>query len=193
LDGRLEDWAAVEPEFRDTAGDPVHRNHRGWDARVTYTNDTGRNDIVSARVSFDDQRVYFHARTRGNISAPAGTNWMLLFLDLDASTRTGWLGYDFVLNRAAPGSVERQAGGGFAWTNAGTAEWRLAGDGLELSLPWSVLGLSAPPDQFDFKWADNCITVGDRTDFTLNGDAAPNDLFNYRAVLRDTSSKQDAQ
>jgi hypothetical protein len=194
LDGRFEDWATVEPEFRDTVGDPVRRRHRGWDAAVTYTNATGRNDIVSARVSFDDQRVYFQARTRGTISAPGGTNWMLLLLDLDASTRTGWLGYDFVLNRAAPGSVERHAGGGdgFAWTNAGTVEWRVAGDGLELSLPWSVLGLSTPPDQLDFKWADNCIAAGDWTDFTLNGDAAPNDRFNYRAVLREPSPRQDA-
>jgi len=192
VDGRFDDWAAVEPEFRDTVGDPVHRRHRAWDARVTYTNDTGRNDIVSARVSFDERRVYFHARTRGALSAPAGTNWMLLFLDLDASTRTGWLGYDFVLNRAAPGSVERNAvggGGGFVWTNAGTAEWRVAGDCLELSVPWSVLGMSAPPDQFDFKWADNCITVGNWTDFTLNGDAAPNDRFNYRAVLREPAAR----
>jgi hypothetical protein len=187
IDGRFEDWAAVEPEFRDTVEDPIHRHHRGWDASVTYTNDTGRNDIVSARVSFDDQRVYFQARTREALSAPAGTNWMLLFLDLDANTRTGWLGYDFVLNRTAPGSVERHAiggGSGFAWTNAGTAEWRLAGDSLELSLPWSALGMSAPPDQFDFKWADNCIAAGDWMDFTLNGDAAPNDRFNYRAVLQ---------
>jgi hypothetical protein len=121
---------------------------------------------------------------------------MLLFLDLDVSTRTGWLGYDVVLNRAAPGSVERHAvgaGSGFAWTNAGTAEWRLAEDGLELSLPWSALGLSAPPNQFDFKWADNCITAGDWTDFTLNGDAAPNDRFNYRAVLREVGPRRDAQ
>jgi len=184
IDGRFDDWTAVEPEFRDTVGDPVHRHHRGWDARVTYTNDSGRNDIVSARVSFDDQRVYFLARTHEALSAPGGTNWMLLFLDLDASTRTGWLGYDVVLNRTAPGSVERHAGGGFTWTNVATAEWRLASDGLELSLSWSALGLNAPPDQFDFKWADNCIASGDWTDFTLNGDAAPNDRFNYRAVLR---------
>lgn len=33
----------------------------------------------------------------------------------------------------------------------------------------------------DFKWTDNCYEKGDWTDFTLNGDAAPNDRFNYRA------------
>jgi len=41
-----------------------------------------------------------------------------------------------------------------------------------------------PPAQLDFKWADNCIVAGDWTDFTLNGDAAPNDRFNYRALLK---------
>jgi hypothetical protein len=45
------------------------------------------------------------------------------------------------------------------------------------------LGRSGPPDRFDFKWTDNCRAAGDWTDFTLNGDAAPNDRFNYRAVL----------
>ena len=28
IDGRFEDWAAVEPEFRDNIGDPVQRDHR---------------------------------------------------------------------------------------------------------------------------------------------------------------------
>jgi hypothetical protein len=189
IDGRFEDWARVEPEFRDTLDDPVRRHHRGWDARVTYTNHTGRNDIASARVSFDQQRVYFQARTRKPLSAPTGTNWMVLFVDIDANARTGWLGYDFVMNRHRPGSVERHAGSRFAWTDAAIAEWQSTGDGLELSLPWNALGLTEPPQQFDFKWTDNCIQAGDWTDFTLNGDAAPNDRFNYRALLRHSADQ----
>jgi hypothetical protein len=109
---------------------------------------------------------------------------MLLFLDTDANAATGWLGYDYVVNRAAPGSVERNVGGAFRWQVAGRAQWRCAGDQLEVAVPWRVLGLRAAPPQLDFKWADNCIAAGDWSDFTLNGDAAPNDRFNYRAVLR---------
>ena len=109
---------------------------------------------------------------------------MLLFLDTDANVGTGWLGYDFVVNRTAPGSVEKHVGKRFEWHKVGSAEWRADGDQLELSLRWSALGLKSPPAQLDFKWADNCIVAGDWTDFTLNGDAAPNDRFNYRAVLR---------
>ncbi len=46
----------------------------------------------------------------------------------------------------------------------------------------AALGLTAGdvPVNFDFKWADNCLATGAWADFTLNGDAAPNDRFNYR-------------
>jgi hypothetical protein len=37
------------------------------------------------------------------------------------------------------------------------------------------------PFTIDFKWADNLQQTGEWSDFTLNGDAAPNDRFNYRA------------
>lgn len=181
IDGKFDDWREVQPEFRDTIGDPVRRQHRGWDAKVTYTNDTGRNDLIAAKVSFDQRRIYFHVRTREPITSPSGTNWMLLFLDTDANAQTGWLGYDLVVNRITPGSVERNLGGTFAWQQCGRAGLRVSGNQLELSLPWSVLGLKSAPAQFDFKWADNCIIAGDWTDFTLNGDAAPSDRFNYRA------------
>jgi hypothetical protein len=46
------------------------------------------------------------------------------------------------------------------------------------------LDQTSPPAQLDFKWADNCIAAGDWTDFTLNGDAAPNDRFNFRALFK---------
>lgn len=193
VDGKFGDWRAVEPEFRDTLGDPARRQHRGWDARVTYTSDTGRNDLIAAKVSFDKRRAYFHVRTRAPITPPSGTNWMLLFLDTDANAQTGWLGYDFAVNHTAPGSVERHGGDGFRWTEGGNAELRFAGSELELSVPWSALGLKSPPAQLDFKWADNCIAAGDWEDFTLDGDAAPNDRFNFRAELRQPSPKYPAK
>ena len=40
-----------------------------------------------------------------------------------------------------------------------------------------------PAAVLDFKWADNIQQTGDWSDFTLNGDAAPDDRFNYRAVV----------
>ncbi|HNQ73703.1 MAG TPA: hypothetical protein PKN95_08880 [Verrucomicrobiota bacterium] len=181
VDGRFDDWRAVQPEFRDTVGDPVHRGHRGWDAKVTYRNETGRNDIVAAKFSSDRETAWFYVRTRDPITAPQGTNWMLLFLDADANPKTGWLGYDVVVNRTAAGSLETNVANRFAWSSAGSVSCRVAGNELELAIPWKLLGLQSPAARLDFKWADNCLAADDWTDFTLNGDTAPNDRFNYRA------------
>ncbi len=182
IDGRFDDWADVQPEFRDTIGDPVRREHRGWDTNVTYRNVTGRNDIVAAKASWNKSTAWFYVRTRESITPPGGRNWMVLFLDTDADTRTGWLGYDFVINHAGAGSLERNVGGGFSWSKAGKVKWHMHGNELELAIPWQALGLKVPPAKLDFKWADNCLQARDWTDFTLNGDAAPNDRFNYRAI-----------
>ena len=185
IDGQFEDWADAAPEYRDTIGDPVRREHRGWDPKVVYRNDTGRNDLVAAHVSSDRKRLYLHARTRAALSAATGTDWMLLFLDADADASTGWLGYDFVVNRSRRdgrwAAVERNVGGRFEWTRVGEAEVVWGGADLELGVPWAALGLAGPPARLDFKWADAIGSTGEAGDFTLNGDVAPNDRFNYRA------------
>ena len=182
IDGRFDDWREVQPEFRDTFGDQVRREHRGWDTNVTYRNFTGRNDILTAKVSWDKTTAWFYVRTRELITPPGGTNWMVLFLDTDANTKTGWLGYDFVLNHAGGGKLARNVSNGFTWSPAGKVTWRVRGNELELAIPWKALSLKSPPARLDFKWADNCLQVGEWTDFTLNGDAAPNDRFNYRMI-----------
>lgn len=182
LDGSFTDWRPVQPEFLDTIGDQVRREHRGWDSNVTYRNFTGRNDLLAAKASWGQATAWFYARTREPVTPAAGTNWMILFLDTDADVKTGWLGYDFVVNHAGPGTLARNVGGSFVWSRAGTVDWRAHGHELELAIPWRALGLKAPPASLDFKWADNCLQTGDWTDFTLNGDAAPNDRFNYRVI-----------
>jgi hypothetical protein len=185
IDGAFADWRGVTPEYRDTIGDPVSRRHRGWDPKVIYENHTGRNDFVAAKVSADTRQARFHVRTREPITPRTGSAWMLLFLDVDADARTGWLGYDFVVNRfgAKRGTVslERNLGGRYEWLRVGEVALRSAGRELELALPWRQLGLRRPPPALDFKWVDNLRETGEASDFTLNGDAAPNDRFNYRA------------
>ena len=183
IDGQFNDWTPVTPEFRDTVGDPVRRDAIGWKTNVTYRNDTGRNDLVAAKVSFDAQALAFYVRTRDPLTPPGGTNWMVLLLDLDGNATNGWLGYDLLLNRAQPGSIERHAGPGFQWRETGAARWQATGSELELAVGWRELGLDRPPAGLDFKWTDHLRLNGDWSDFTLNGDVAPNDRFNYRARL----------
>lgn len=112
---------------------------------------------------------------------------MLLFIDADAEARTGWLGYDCVVNRTGRSvertSLERNVDGNDTWQKGATCQWRAKGNELELAVPRSALGIERLPHTLDFKWADGIEPPGDASDFTLNGDAAPNDRFNYRARL----------
>ena len=187
LDGQFEDWREVGPEFRDTIGDVVHRRHPGCGDAGLYVNDTGRNDIIAAKVSCDASNIYFYVRTRDAMTPRTDTNWMLLFIDADQNAATGWLGYDFVVNRIAAqeqtATIERHQGHGYQWGTPTSVPYRTTGNELELAIPRSVLGVSRLPATIDFKWADNILQTGNGSDFTLHGDAAPNDRFNYRAKL----------
>ena len=179
-------WRGVEPEYRDAAGDTAHRNAPGFGHAGPYVNATGRNDIVAAKVSYDARNVYFYVRTASKMTPRTDPDWMLLYLNVDGDAKTGWLGYDFVVNRyagAATTSLERNVGGKYAWQPAAKVQYHVSGSEMEIAIPRAALGLVAGPATIDFKWADHCFAKGDWTDFTLNGDAAPDDRFSYRARL----------
>jgi hypothetical protein len=188
IDGRFADWREVTPEFRDTIGDAVQRNHPGWTGAGTYTNTTGRNDIIAAKVSCDARNVYFYVRTRAPLTPSSDKNWMQLFIDIDQNPTNGWLGYDLVVNRTpakvTTATMEKHQGRGYQWGAPAPIEFRAAGNELELAIPRPALGAAKLPATLDFKWADNLQQTGEWSDFTLNGDAAPNDRFNYRARLQ---------
>ena len=189
VDGRFDDWRGVAPEFRDEIGDPVRRYHRGWAKESHYINRTGRNDLATAKVNFDDTNVYFYVETRGPISPSTDRNWMLLFIDTDHNPKTGWLGYDVVVNRSnvrpQTTTLEHSVPGKYEWKQPLDVTYRMSGNQLELAIPRAALGLTTLPATLDFKWADNIQQTGKASDFTLNGDAAPNDRFNYRARIGD--------
>lgn len=188
IDGRFDDWKLVEPEFRDNLGDPVQRHHAGAGNAGLYRNETGRNDLVAAKVSYDKRNVYFYVRTREPLTSPADPNWMLLFIDVDRNPTNGWLGYDIVVNRVPVqrknATLERHRGVGYRWGSPANLTFRSAGNELELAIPRALLDIKQLPATLDFKWADNIQQTGEASDFTLNGDAAPNDRYNYRAKLR---------
>jgi hypothetical protein len=187
IDGRFDDWRGVEPEFRDDIGDPVRRDHPGWGRSERYTNHTGRNDLIAAKVSWDATNVYFYARTRDPLTAHTDPGWMLLFVDTDHNPTNGWMGYDVLVGRdgqdARSTSVERHDQAGYHWRLAAGVPRGVGTNEVELAIPRSVLGLSTAPATLAFKWADHPGQTGDWSDFTLDGDAAPNDRWNYQIRL----------
>jgi len=184
IDGAFEDWNGVAPEFRDTRGDPVRRRHVGWDTNVVYVNESGRNDLVAAKASFSEAVGAFYVRTEKALTPSADAkNWMVLLLDMDANASTGWLGYDYIVNRLREDGrsvVERYAGTGWEWTRVEAVPMGVGTSEIEVEIPWASLGRTERPTSLNFKWADNLEGSGDWSDLTLNGDVAPNDRFNYR-------------
>ena len=56
---------------------------------------------------------------------------------------------------------------------------------MEIEIPLEILKLDSETLQYvDFKWADNIQETGEARDLTINGDVAPNDRYNYRAIFR---------
>lgn len=185
VDGEFDDWKDVAVEYRDTAGDIFHRNYKGY-AGLVYTNNSGRNDIVTGKVAVGADTVSFYAETAGELTPHTGNNWMLLLIDADRNHDTGWHGYDFLVNSQVvdekTSTVMRYADG--AWTEAARVPLRYAGKALELAIPRELLGLAGDALSFDFKWADNPADLESSISFCLNGDTAPNRRFNYRCVWK---------
>jgi hypothetical protein len=186
VDGDFHDWTTVQPEFRDDIGDVIHRDHPGYNNFTRYINQTGRNDFVVLKMARDQEHLYFYARTTKPITPSGDSQWMMLFLDTDAARKSGWEGYDFVVNRTADRSQEtallEESRQGWNWKPKAQVRYRVRGNELEMAIRRADLGLenSETPLRLDFKWADNVETDGDITAFTLNGDSAPNGRFNYR-------------
>ncbi len=177
-------WAAVPPVVVDESHDEARRDHPGYGSQPAYVNNTGRNDLVAARVIHNAETVTFQVECREPITPSTDPTWMWLLLDVDGRRETGWEGYDFMLNRRLADPtitiVEAWQGPGFTWREVGQAPLYLDGASLAVELPRTLLGLTGDPFAVDFKWVDNPVVEGDLMAFLTNGDALPNGRFNYR-------------
>lgn len=183
LNGPLSQWDTVQPLYRDAGGDTANRDWDGCTPNTHYTDTSARNDLVSAQVACDAATVFFHVRTAVPLSRPQGSNWMTLLIDADHNVRTGWCGYDLLVNRSRAGgtcSVERNVGGAWRWRKVADAPLHWAGRDLQAALPRRVLAPPHTPLRFDFKWTDNLPDSPGVTDFYGKGDVAPDARFNYR-------------
>jgi len=187
IDGSFADWKNISVEYRDTVGDTAHRDYDGYGG-LHYTNDSGRNDIVTCKVAVDDENVYFYAETNAALTPHTDPNWMLLLIDADRNSNTGWYGYDYLINKkiidADTTLAMRYDSAAARWTEAARLKYRCAGKSLELAVPRKLLGLSGSSFAFDFHWCDNPADLADPISLCVNGDSAPNRRFNYRCIWR---------
>jgi hypothetical protein len=174
-------WADVKPYFTHYKGSTPHRDHRGR-GNTYYTNISGRNDIVGAKVARDNEMLYFRVETAEKLTPSSDRNWMMLLIDIDRDKSTGWNGYDFLINRLSPHKnrviIEQNVGGRWEWCEVARANCAIGEATLEIEVPRSVLGEERVVN-FEFKWNDNMQENGNIMDFYVNGDTAPGGRFNY--------------
>lgn len=193
IDGQFVGWDDVDVEYRDTVGDTFHRDYDGYGG-LHYTNNLGRNDIITSKVAVDADNVYFYVETKDALTPHTGTNWMLLLIDADQNPATGWYGYDYIINLRVVDDkttmLQRYdpAAPGGPWVDVARLDYRYAGKRLELAVPRKQLGLIGDAVSFDFKWCDNPPDLKDPISLCLAGDTAPNRRFNYRCIWKKSGS-----
>lgn len=186
IDGEFTDWDAIKVEYRDTIGDTFHRDYKGYGG-LHYTNDSGRNDIITCKAAVGEECVFFFAETKEAITPYTDDNWMLLLIDADQNHDTGWYGYDFLINKNIKDdkttTVIHYTEDG-SWEQKADITYRVAANQLELAVPRELLGLTGDTVTFDFHWCDNPETLETPISLCTHGDSAPNRRFNYRYVWK---------
>ena len=183
IDGSFADWDKVSVVYRDTRGDTFHRDAKGY-AGIHYTDNTGRNDIIASKVAMTKDNVCFYAETAADITPSSDPDWMLLLVDSDQNTSTGWYGYDLLINKniISEDSSEVLKWDGSKWIPEGNSTFKVSGNKIELSVSKEIMGVSGKAASFDFKWADNPGELVDPISICTSGDTAPNRRFNYRFI-----------
>ncbi len=180
LDGEFAEWEKITPSFLDPEGDCTHRRFKNVNSSEVLFNNTGRNDIVLSKITYDSLYIYFYVRTTADLTSSGDSLWMLLFLDVDKNNKTGWAGYDYVINHSVKSSTITTVKywDGQAWQYSGDAGFRMKGKQMEIAVPRQTIGLKGIPD-FYFHWADNPQNLIDVSSFFTNGESAPDRRFNY--------------
>ena len=188
--GGFDQWADVTVTYTDAKGDVADRNATGF-GKTPYKNTSGRNDIVSAKVTSDTKNLYFYVSTVYDISMfDTDSSWMQLYLNVDGrdaeAGETGWYGYDFIINHKAKNefttTVAKYNGtdGKFSFETAGEVSYRVKDNEMMIAVPLSLLGIEGYKEiDIEFKWADSETAYDEMEDFYCDGDVAPLGRLNY--------------
>ena len=186
IDGEFREWRNVLPRFEDFTGELKNRDAAGAPPGIYYTNHTVRNDIVESRVTYDREYVYFYVRTAEPMTSWDGQNWMMLYIDSDRDKRTGWEGYDFVVNMEvlSPEQTTLKQRTDTGWETVERCDYRSSGCELEVAVPRRTLRQSDGKPNFYFHWVDNIQKLDDINEFFVNGESAPERRYNYHYQAR---------
>ena len=184
--GGFEQWDAVTVTYSDPVKDCRDRDFNGYGNQV-YTDTTGRNDLAAFKITHDTKNIYFYAETRFDITKPdRESSWMQLFIDADQDVKTGWYGYDYIVNYQAKDefttTVAKYNGtdNAFSFEVIGDVSYRVKGNQMMIAVPLELLGVEhCDYMNFHFKWVDSDSRMTTMEQFYTEGDVAPLGRLNY--------------
>lgn len=191
MQGSESQWKTVEPYYASYINNIGNRDHAGYKG-YSYTETSGRNDIIGAQVARDDEYLYFHAECASDIVGLGEDLWMTLYIDSNQDNQ-GWETFDYVINKSGATSnaviLEKFTGNGYDTEKVAECAYTLDGRYLTVKVRKADIGLSGDDFTVNFTWTDNVhdegqegVFSGDILDFYISGDVAPGGRFKYSYI-----------
>ena len=127
-----------------------------------------------------------YVKTEKALTRHSDKNWMMLLIDTDKSSQTGWYGYDVIINKKVIDKtttmLQKYNKKTSEWIDSGIIIYRYSGNEMEIRIPRWKLGLNKKYFTIDFHWVDNPKELKNPISLCTDGDSAPNRRFNYRCI-----------
>lgn len=181
ITGDMSAWDSVNEIYRDVGKENYERNSVGVTEKLKYKMDAPRNNLQTVKVTRDDSFLYFYIESEDNITENDGNgNWMNIFITPGDVRETGWVCYDYALNRSISGdtgSVEKLNADG-SGTKVGECIINVRGNVMQVAVPRNLIGLS-DSCQCYFKVADGVENPTDIMDYYVTGKVLPVGRLSY--------------
>ncbi len=179
MTGDATQWNTVGPTFynfdQSYERDSLGYYAQGTTEQVRYTTKVP-NAIMTAKASFDDDNIYFLAKTKDAVKDSEGH--MNLYINTDRNYATGWEGYDYAVNLSGKGVISKFETSAFSPETIGNAVYKEDVNYIMISLPRALIG-ETDKIELEFKWTDGIKNEGDLLSFYETGSCAPYGRFNY--------------
>ena len=202
LSAGADQWNTAEPYYAAYIGNTADRDAKGYGS-LHYTETSGRNDIIGARVARDAETVWFFVECNENITPYTDNLWMTLYIDSNQESK-GWETFDYVVNKSAASAdtlvLEKFIGNGYNTEKVADVRYKVDGKYMMVEIPKSALGLAGNDYTINFAWTDNVHDEGDYSkfsgnimDFYLSGDVAPGARFKFSYISTHENTTGEAE
>ena len=187
VQGDLSQWNNVKYVIRNMDEKFMARDAFGGARTVRYTQEAPVNKLLEIRVTHDSRNVYLLLRGKAKFSERTGKeNWLNVFIGTGEPAAKGWESYEYVIGRKIEGGISSidKFTNGFNASNVGNAEYVQNNENIQLSIPWSAIGLS-DGGNFYFKIAMDVAEATDIMNYYLSGSVMPMGRLSYMYCILD--------